>query len=196
MMENRSVDHYLGWYGAENPDFDGIQHARFRDLRRGAGGPMVATQDWGRNGRSDFDGRGFADPDHGWDNGRLVRNGGHLDGWLHPRTGNDELTLSTYEAHDVPVWAQLTRGWQTYDRWHCSCSAPRSPTATTCTRAPRPGIKNNDLPPQLAGEHPEWAARLGLADGLGPLPARTACRAPTTSPTCPRPRSGEPGSST
>ena len=24
MMENRSVDHFLGWYGKENPSFDGV----------------------------------------------------------------------------------------------------------------------------------------------------------------------------
>lgn len=156
MMENRSVDHFLGWYGKENPAFDAIQQASFRDLRKGADGPMVSTEDWGKDGRNDFDGRGFADPDHGWDNGRLVRNGGRNDGWLHPRTGNDELTLATYEAHDLPVWAQLARGWQTYDRWHCSLLGPTQPNRYYLYSGISPGIKNNDLPPELASTHPEW----------------------------------------
>ena len=94
MMENRSVDHYLGWYGAENPAFDGIQHASFPDLRQGPDGPLLATEGWGQAGRNDMHGRGFEDPSHGWDGGRAERNGGACDGWLHPDTGNDELALS------------------------------------------------------------------------------------------------------
>ena len=157
MMENRSVDHFLGWYGKENPDFDGIQDAHFVDQREGRGGARVGTEDWGRDGRNDFDGRGFADPDHGWDNGRLVVNGGRMDGWLHPKTGNDELTLATYEAHDVPVWAQLTRGWQTYDHWHSALLGPTQPNRYYLHSGQSGGLKDNSLPPELAGEHPEWA---------------------------------------
>ena len=76
MMENRSVDHYLGWYGKENPDFDGIQDASFRDLRQGPTGRWSPPRTGARGGRNDFHGRGFEDPDHGWDGGRLERNGG------------------------------------------------------------------------------------------------------------------------
>ena len=158
MMENRSVDHFLGWYGKENPSFNARQHATYRDLRKGRNGPMVSTADWGSQGRNDYDGRGFNDPDHGWNNGRLVRNGGKVDGWLHPKTGNDELTLSTYAAHDLPTWAQLARGWQSYDRWHCSLLGPTQPNRYYLYSGTSQGIKNNDLPPELAGEHPEWAA--------------------------------------
>ncbi len=169
-MENRSVDHLLGWYGAENPDFDGTQHVSFRDLRKGPDGPMLATEDWGRDGRNDYDGRGFADPDHGWDNGRLVRNGGLMDGWLHPKTGNDELTLSTYAAHDVPLWAQLTRGWQTYDRWFCSVLGPTQPNRYYLYSGTASGNKNNDLP-RADRRAPRVGPRLGLADRVGRLQA-------------------------
>ena len=51
MMENRSVDHLLGWYGAENPNFDARQHATCPDLRK-PGGPMMATANWGQHGRA------------------------------------------------------------------------------------------------------------------------------------------------
>ncbi len=151
MMENRSVDHYLGWYGAENPGFDGIQHKQFRDLRRGAKGPMVSTRDWGVAGRGDYHGRGYNDPNHGWDGGRLQRNGGRMDGWLHPATHNDELALSYYGAADIPVWAQLTRGWQTYDRWFCSLMAPTQPNRYYLYSGQSAGLKNNDVPPELVG---------------------------------------------
>ena len=156
MMENRSVDHYLGWYGAENPAFDGRQHASFPDLRAGRTG-SVATESWGQAGRNNFHGRGFEDPSHGWDGGRAERNGGACDGWLSPVTGNDELALSTYDALDLPVWAQLTRDYQAYDRWHCSLLGPTQPNRYYLHSAQSGGLKNNDLPPQLAAAHPEWA---------------------------------------
>ena len=156
MMENRSVDHFLGWYGKENPDFDARQEATFRDLREGPDGPMISTEDWGRAGRHDYDGRGFADPDHGWNNGRIVRNGGKVDRWLDPKTGNDEYTLSTYGPHDLPVWSQLVRGWQSYDRWHCSLLGPTQPNRYYLYSGTSGGLKNNDLPPELAQDRPEW----------------------------------------
>ncbi|MGH9184813.1 MAG: alkaline phosphatase family protein, partial [Acidimicrobiales bacterium] len=126
MMENRSVDHFLGWYGAENPAFDARQQAVFPDLRR-PDGPLVPTVDWGADGLANFHGRHHADPSHGWTGGRHERNGGAVDGWLHPGTGNDEYALSYYDADDLPVWAQLTRGWQAYDRWFCSVLGPTQP---------------------------------------------------------------------
>jgi phospholipase C len=158
MMENRSVDHFLGWYGKENPEFDGIQEATFRDLRKGPDGPLVQTEDWGRDGRNDYHGRGFADPNHGWTGGRIQRNAGACDGWLDPRTGDDELAISTYEAHDIPVWAQLTRGWQTYDRWHCSLIGPTQPNRYYWYSGHAAGVKDNSLPPEFLSTNPAWAA--------------------------------------
>jgi phospholipase C len=156
MMENRSVDHFLGWYGKENPSFDGIQKAVYTDLRKGPHGPKISTQDWGSSGRGDFHGRAFHDPNHGWDGGRYERNGGELDGWLDPRTHNDELTLATYEAHDLPTWAQLTRGWQAYDRWHCAVLGPTQPNRYYLYSGTAMGIKDNDLPPERFQGHASW----------------------------------------
>jgi phospholipase C len=156
MMENRSVDHYLGWYGEENPDFDGRPAMEYVDLRQGPDGATVATERWGAGGRGNFHGRGFADPSHGWTGGRLERNGGACDGWLHPGTGNDEFSLSHYGADDLPVWAQLVRGWQTYDRWHCSLLGPTQPNRYYLHSGQSGGLKNNDLPPELGSTHPEW----------------------------------------
>jgi phospholipase C len=157
MMENRSVDHYLGWYGQENDAFDAHSDATYRDLRQGPDGPLVATEPWGARGRGNFHGRGFADPSHGWGGGRTERNGGACDGWLDPSTGNDEFTLSTYDAADIPVWARLVRDYQAYDRWFCSLLGPTQPNRFYLHSAQSGGRKNNDLPPQLADEHPEWA---------------------------------------
>jgi len=157
MQENRSVDHFLGWYAAENPAFNGRQQAAFRDLRKGANGPMVSTKDWGLRGRNNYHGRGNADPSHGWGGGRYERNGGRCDGWLHPGTGNDEFALSYYGPLDVPVWAQLIRDYQAYDRWHCSVLGPTQPNRYYLHSAQSGGFKSNDLPPEVVGDHPEWA---------------------------------------
>ncbi|MEY2469221.1 MAG: phospholipase, partial [Actinomycetota bacterium] len=157
MMENRSTDHYLGWYGAENPNFDGTQHAQVPDLRV-PGNPLVSTDNWGQHGRNSMHGRGFRDPSHGWTGGRYEFNGGNNDGWLDPRTNNDEFALSYYDAEDVPIWAQLARGYQTYDRWHCSLMGPTQPNRYYMHSGQAGGLKNNDLPPQYVaqGGHPNW----------------------------------------
>jgi phospholipase C len=157
MMENRSVDHLLGWYGAENEDFDARQDATFVDLRQGPDGPPISTAPWGVRGAGNYHGRGFEDPTHGWAGGRRDRNGGACDGWLDPDNTNDEYTLSTYDAADVPVWAQLARGWQSYDRWFCSVLGPTQPNRYYLHSGQSHGFKSNDLPPEVASEHPEWA---------------------------------------
>ena len=156
-MENRSLDHYLGWYGGENPNFDGLQHAQVPDLRV-PGNPLISTDNWGAHGRNSAHGRGFSDPSHGWDGGRYERSGGTLQGWLDPRTGNDEFSLAYYDAVDVPVWSQLARSYQTYDRWHCSLLGPTQPNRYYMHSAQSGGLKNNNIPPQYyeAGGHDNW----------------------------------------
>ncbi|MEY2424818.1 MAG: phospholipase [Actinomycetota bacterium] len=159
MMENRSVDHYLGWYGKENPAFDGRQAMTVPDLRAGHAGQTVSTRSWGQKGLKNFHGRGFEDPSHGWDGGRAEFNGGRVDGWLHPRTGNDEFALGYYDDVDVPVFAQLVRDYQSYDRWFCSLMGPTEPNRYYLHSGQSGGLKSNDTPPEVAADgHREWAA--------------------------------------
>jgi phospholipase C len=49
------------------------------------------------------------------------------------------------------------RDYQAYDRWFCSLLGPTQPNRFYLHSAQSGGRKNNDLPPQLAEEHPEWA---------------------------------------
>lgn len=146
MMENRSVDHYLGWYGKENPNFDARQDWTVPDLRSGKSG-SVSSFNWGANGFKSFHGRGFKDPSHGWDGGRAEKAAGRVDGWLHPTTKNDEYALSYYDDIDVPVWAQLVRDYQSYDRWHCSLLGPTQPNRFYMHSGQSGSRKNNDIPP-------------------------------------------------
>ncbi|HVV37892.1 MAG TPA: alkaline phosphatase family protein [Acidimicrobiales bacterium] len=158
MQENRSVDHLLGWYGKENPAFDGRQVQTFPDLRPGHVGQTRTTANWGANGRQNFHGRGFADPSHSWDGGRAERALGRVNGWLDPKTKNDEFSLSYYDAVDVPVFAQLVRQYQTYDRWHCSLLGPTEPNRYYLHSSQSGGLKDNKTPPEYAAKgHHDWA---------------------------------------
>ena len=155
MMENRSVNHYLGWYGAENQDFDGIQDALYAPAPGEAA--TIPTAPWGaRTGNPNYHGRGYADPGHGWESGRVQFNGGAADGWQFPGSGNDEFALSYYDAPDLPVWSQLMRGWQAYDRWFCALLGPTQPNRRYMHSGQSGGRKNNKLPPELYESNPEW----------------------------------------
>jgi phospholipase C len=149
MMENRSLDHYLGWYGKENPNYDARQSINVPDLRPGKSG-TVSSHDWGQRGLKNFHGRGYRDPNHSWDGGRAEKAGGAVNGWLHPTTKNDEFALGYYDDIDVPVWAQLVRDYQSYDRWHCSLLGPTQPNRFYLHSGQSGGRKNNDTPPQVA----------------------------------------------
>jgi phospholipase C len=146
MMENRSVDHYLGWYGKENPNFDARQSITVPDLRPGKSG-TVTSKNWGQRGFKSFHGRGYRNPSHNWDGGRAEKAGGAVTGWLHPTTKNDEFALGYYDDIDVPVWAQLVRDYQSYDRWHCSLLGPTEPNRYYLHSGQSGGLKNNDIPP-------------------------------------------------
>src|SRR5713226_9216951 len=76
MMENRSFDHFLGWL----PGADGRQAGlRYADKT----GTLHPTHHLA----PDFQGCGFADPDHSFEGGRIEYDSGRCDGWL--RAGNN-----------------------------------------------------------------------------------------------------------
>ncbi len=157
MMENRSMNHFLGWYGKENPSFNGRQQMSFPDLRAGKSGD-VHTYNWGVKGFQSFNGRGYKDPSHSWDGGRAEKALGKVNGWLHPITKNDEYALSFYDDIDVPVWAQLARAYQSYDNWHAALLGPTQPNRYYMHSGSSGGNKNNDPPPTAAGKlgHDKW----------------------------------------
>ena len=174
MMENRSVDHYLGWYGKEvarrdtGEWFDGIQRARYVDRLDGSptAGQRVGTELWGVEGRNNFHGRGFRDPSHNINAGRVQANVTpaapgtapryKMDGWLAPGSGTDEFALSFYGPDDIPVWAQIVRTFGTYDRFFCSFLGNTQPNRWYLVSAQTGGEVRNTLPPQRAQQYPEW----------------------------------------
>ena len=151
MMENRSVDHYLGWYAAE-ADFDGTQQRSYAK----DDGTVVATQPWGAAGRKDYAGCGFADPGHGWDSGRVqatdADGDGEPDGFMREGADNDDFALSWYGPEDLPVHAALLRRFATFDRYFCSVMTSTYPNREYLHSCQ--GIRNNDFPPETG--NPDW----------------------------------------
>ena len=164
MMENRSTDHYLGWWG-DRPD------VRF-DARTSLGPDGAASGErqavnWGATGDPAFDqhrnytGAGFSDPGHGHGAGRfqlLDDDGdGVPDGWDKPDTGTDRYALSYYTDADLPVVSQVVQDFTAFDRYSCSWMGSTYPNRYYMHSAQSHGITNNDFPPQRASQNPAWA---------------------------------------
>src|SRR3954468_22676859 len=107
MMENRSFDHFAGWF----PGADGKQ----------AGLSYVDND--GKTYQThalapDYQGCGFTDPDHSWKDGRAQLNGGKCDGFL--KGSNDVYAIGYYVEKDVPFLGAVARSFTMCDRFFCS----------------------------------------------------------------------------
>src|SRR4051794_24689690 len=136
MMENRSFDHYLGWLpgadgrqaGLKYTDTDGRVHTTHR-----------LTPEW--------QGCGFADPDHSWGGGRIQLNGRRCDGFL--RSGdNDDFSIGYYEKGDLGFIQDAAQAFTTYDRFFTSLMASTLPNREYMHAGESYANRDNDLPPQ------------------------------------------------
>lgn len=167
MMENRSVDHMLGFLGEQSGgEFDGKTGVAFN--------PALTMSPWGagtgRPGGPDYAGCGYEDPGHGWDHGRVQRGDATYEaylanptnpatwpqGWLDNGSHNDEFALSYYSAADLPVHANLAREFTTFDRYFCSVLTQTFPNREYMHSAQSGGIHDNSTPPERAGQNPAW----------------------------------------
>lgn len=107
MMENRSFDHMLGWLsgadgiqeGLQFPDDNGVMQSTF---------PLAP----------EFQGCGFEDPGHGYDDYFDQFAGGALDGWL---VGADDLfPIGYYTQQDLGFFSGAAPAWTTFDRYFCA----------------------------------------------------------------------------
>ena len=159
MMENRSVDHYLGWLARERgaAAFDAAQNQTFPT----SSGGTVSTQHWGQGGvREDYAGCDYKDPAHGWSTGRAQTNGRTYaaynpadrstwaNGFALDAAGNDQFAAAYYERVDLPVTSALVDEFTTFDRYFCSVMASTYPNREYQHSAQSGGIDNNDFPPQ------------------------------------------------
>lgn len=170
MMENRSIDHYLGWLATDaaylangqsryGPGFGFVgdnTQTYTDDVDAVPGQASVDTYHLPTNppqGPEDNPYRGchHPDPGHGWNAGRAQRDGG----FLANGAGNDEFALGYYLADDVPLYASMARRFTTFDSYHCSLLAPTFPNREYLHSAQSGGIKNNSIPFQTLGF--QWA---------------------------------------
>jgi phospholipase C len=113
MMENRSFDHFLGWMAATDPRVDGIQAGlQFTD-KKGVTYPTY-------NLAPDYEGCGYADPDHSWQGGLAQLDSGRMDGFLMTATPGDTLPIGYYTKDTVSVLGTLAQSYGTSDRYFCS----------------------------------------------------------------------------
>ncbi len=138
MMENRSFDHYLGWF----PDADGKNAGlSYPD----PDGKKVRTHHLG----SDFQGCDFRDPDHSWDGGRFQYDRGRLDGFVKgdaSGTGSDSYAAGYYLKRDLPFIPYAARAFTLYDRWFCSIMDSTYPNRHYQWGAQDGGTRGNQLP--------------------------------------------------
>jgi phospholipase C len=135
MMENRSFDHYLGWLPGADGRQAGLQYAD-------KAGQLHPTHRL----NNDFQGCGFADPDHSFDGGRTQFNNGKMDGFL--KSGdNDAFSIGYYEEPDLPFIPKAAKEFTTFDRFFCSLMASTYPNREYMHAATSYGNKDNSLPP-------------------------------------------------
>ena len=153
MMENRSTDHYLGWWG----DLDDVR------FDASTTHPTRPTYDFGIHGERNWTGHPYGDPSHSHGGGRfqiLDKEGsdGVPDGWGddRPGSGTDRYALSYYTADDLPVINRIVRDFTAFDRYFCSWMGNTYPNRYYMHSAQAHGITNNDFPPQFASSRPEW----------------------------------------
>src|ERR1700730_4097221 len=115
MMENRSFDHFLGWL----PGADGRQAGlRFADKN--------GTKHQTHRLAPDFQGCGFADPDHSFEGGRIEYDNGKCDGWL--RAGNNDLhSIGYYTRPDLSFLGQIAPRFAWLDRYFAAILGPTFP---------------------------------------------------------------------
>lgn len=131
MMENRSFDHLLGWVPGAKTKRD----CTFVDDE----GKTHRTRHWA----PDYAGCDFADPDHGWDGGRVQL--GERDNSGFAKGDNDEFALGWYDRDDVPVWAGLAENATIFDHYHCSILGPTYPNRHYQHAASCGDRKSNDF---------------------------------------------------
>ncbi|CAN5710579.1 alkaline phosphatase family protein [soil metagenome] len=151
MMENRSFDHYFGWYPGADGLLDNSGDIASRSVLD-LNGDAVPLSYWGAGegglNRFTADGRpGGVDPSHGWTGGRTTFNGGRMDGFLQEEdNANDPYVMSYYLADDIPVLASMAREFTVHDRYFPSLLASTFPNREYLHSATSGGVTNNDFP--------------------------------------------------
>jgi phospholipase C len=172
-MENRSFDHYFGWYSSLA---DATQSRTYADPDNG--NTPVSTHAASTMGQAQWQGCGHPDPDHSWEGGRAqlgsARNNTAVepDGFL--AGSNDEFALSYYNEGDLGFIHDAGKAFTVYDRFHCSLMGPTWPNRYYKWSAQSGGRIDNSPPASTGGN--QWKTVFDRAletnpanlPGLGP----------------------------
>jgi phospholipase C len=130
MMENRSFDHFLGWLPNANGKQSGLSFAD-------SNGVMHATHALATDSTTgDFQGCGFLDPGHSFNDGRVQYNGSACDGWLlngsdesssNPVQPNDVFSVGYYPSTALDFFGRAALDWTVCDNYFCGIMAETYP---------------------------------------------------------------------
>jgi phospholipase C len=115
MMENRSLDHLLGWL----PGADGRQEGLTYFDKQGNPQSTYPLA-------PDYTGCGHHDPEHFYAEDRVAYNGGAMDGFL-LAGDNDLFSIGYYTEADLPFYSALARNYTAFDRYFAAALAPTFP---------------------------------------------------------------------
>jgi len=116
MMENRSFDHFLGWLPGANGTQSGLSFVDTAGVRY----PTY-------NLAPDYEGCGYADPDHSWSGGLTQLDGGRMDGFLKTAVPGDTFPIGYYTPDTINVLGTLVQAFGTSDNYFCSILAATYP---------------------------------------------------------------------
>ena len=136
-MENRSLDHFLGWLPGANgkqagltyKDPSGVVHKTYR----------LAP---------DFTGCPHPDPDHSYTGARTEYDNGRMDGFLLD-TSNDVFSIGYYTAADIPFYAALAKNYTTLSSYFPSILGPTFPNRLFLHAAQTDRLDNSLTPTTL-----------------------------------------------
>ncbi len=114
-MENRSLDHFLGWLPGINGMQAGLQYVDSKGKAHSTY-PLAP----------DFRGCGHLDPDHSYPGARICYDGGKMDGFLLD-TANDVFCIGYYEQKDIPFYGALALNYTTFSQYFASILGPTFP---------------------------------------------------------------------
>jgi phospholipase C len=152
-MENRSFDHYFGWYSDKA---DATQSRTYLDPDNG--NTPVATRHASTMGQAQWQGCGHPDPDHSWEGGRTQLGSSRNNLGVEPDNflegSNDEFALTYYNEGDLGFIHAAGKAFQVYDRFHCSLMGPTWPNRYYKWSAQSGGLIDNTPPVSTGGN--QW----------------------------------------
>ncbi|HYU60675.1 MAG TPA: alkaline phosphatase family protein [Solirubrobacterales bacterium] len=168
-MENRSFDHYFGWYSDKA---DATQNRTYLDPDNGD--VPVSTHHASTMGQAQWQGCGHPDPDHSWGGGRTQLGSARDNPNVEPDNflegDNDEFALTYYNEGDLGFIHAAGKAFQAYDRFHCSLMGPTWPNRYYKWSAQSGGRINNDPPASTLGNQWETLFDRALKDNPANLP--------------------------